>query len=187
LRSNLFPACLLAALVVSCQTRPYAPPPRAALVESVEVEVGHFAGRPEAHAIVRGQLSSTAAQLVESRQSRVERQLVLEVREQTPRGANLLGDLGESRPFETRIPIEILGLDPGPILLHANGHVVEFEIPALQAEPVGTGEAASLPAGIALVDEFIPIEDTVSAGGNLRGVRIGGPARRPQPDAMTDP
>ncbi len=85
------------------------------MVDSVEVEVGaNSPGVPEAYAIVKGRLSSSAAQLIDARQSRVDRTLVLEVLEQTPRGATLLPDLAQSPPFETRIPIEILDLNPGP-------------------------------------------------------------------------
>ncbi len=172
-------AFLLPSLVVSCQVKPYAPPPRLTLVESVEVEVRDFEGRPEAYAMVRGRLSSSAAQLIDARQSRVDRTLIIEVMEQTPRGANLLPDLGESPPFETRIPVEILGLEPGPVTLYANGIGTAFEIPTPRAELAIPGAPALLPAGITLVDEFIPLEETVPLGGNLRGVRIGGPVRSP--------
>lgn len=152
-------ASWLSLWVVSCQTTPYAPPPQAALVESVEVEVRDFQGRPEAYALVKGRLSTGAAQLVDARQSRTDGLLLLEVLEQTPRGANLLADLAESPPFETRIPIELLGLDPGPQLLHVNGVEARFEIPPLQAVLVSSSVALQTPPGVALIDEFIPIED----------------------------
>jgi len=150
-------------LAVSCQgVKPYAPLPQQARVESVEVEVRSFEGRPEAYAIVKGRLSTSAAQLIDARQSRVERSLVIEVLEQTPRGANLLPDLTEAPPFEKRIPIEILGLEPGPCLLYVNGIATSFEIPPLQAGLVSEipGPAAYAPT-VTLVDEFIPIEDAV--------------------------
>lgn len=185
---------MLVLQAAACQTRPYAPPPQAAQVESLEVVVGHFAGRPEAQAIVRGRLSSSAAQLVESRQSRDGRSLVLEVLEQTPRGAQPLPDLAESPPFETRVPIEILGLEPGPVVLHANGHSAEFEIPHLHAEPTVAEVPQARSRAITLVDEFVAPAEERSSGGNLRRLRFGGssqtasqPVSQPaSTDAMTD-
>lgn len=157
------PLLLPALLAVSCQgVKPYAPLPQQARVESVEVEVRSFEGRPEAYAVVKGRLSTSAAQLIDPRQSRVERSLIIEVLEQTPRGANLLPDLTEAPPFEKRIPIEILGLEPGPCLLYVNGIATSFEIPPLQAALASEipGPAAYAPS-VTLVDEFIPIEDAV--------------------------
>jgi hypothetical protein len=149
-------------LMISCQVKPYAPLPQQARVEGVEVEVRSFEGRPEAYAIVKGHLSSSAAQLVDPRQSRVERSLVIEVLEQTPRGANLLPDLTAAPPFETRIPIEILGLEPGPCLLYVNGIATSFEVPSLQATPTTQASpVAAYPSAVTLVDEFIPIEEAV--------------------------
>lgn len=149
-------------LMVSCQVKPYAPLPQQARVESVEVEVRSFEGRPEAYAIVKGHLTSSAAQLVDSRQSRVERSLMIEVLEQTPRGANLLPNLTTAPAFETRVPIEILGLEPGPCLLYVNGIATSFEVPSIQATPTTqTSALAAYPSAVTLVDEFIPIEDAV--------------------------
>lgn len=149
-------------LIISCQVKPYAPLPQQAKVESVEVEVRSFEGRPEAYAIVKGHLSTSAAQLVDPRQSRVERSLLIEVLEQTPRGANLLPDLTAAPPFETRVPIEILGLEPGPCLLYVNGIATSFEVPSLQATlATGASPVAAYPSSVTLVDEFIPIEEAV--------------------------
>lgn len=150
----------LFSLVVSCQGKPpYAPAPRPVVVESVAVEVGEFGGRPDVFAVVAGRLSSTAALLVDPRQSREGQVISLEVLEQTPRPAMVLTDLGESPPFETRIPIGTLGLEPGRYSLAVNGLLAEFEIPPLQANLLVPGEKPepSDPA-IVLVDEFIPIE-----------------------------
>lgn len=180
---GLLPVCLL----VSCQVKPYAPPPRPAMVESVEVEVGEFAGRPEAHALVKGRLSSTVAQLIDARQSRVDRTLVLEVLEQTPRGAVPLPDLAQAPSFETRIPIELLGLEPGPCLLYANGIAVPFEIPPLQAVIASVDPVAYRTPAITLVDEFIPIEDTVPLSSGIRAVAPGGEVRGPLLTPMTAP
>lgn len=178
---GLLPLCLL----VSCQVKPYAPPPQVATVESVEVEIGEFAGRPEAYALVKGRLSSSAAQLIDARQSRVDRTLVLEVLEQTPRGATLLPDLAQSPPFETRIPIEILGLEPGPCLLYANGIEVPFEIPPLQAVVASVDPVMNRTSAVTLVDEFIPIEDTVPLSSGIRsiapGAEVHGPILTPLP------
>jgi hypothetical protein len=149
-------------LMVSCQVKPYAPLPQQARVESVDVEVRSFEGRPEAYAVVKGYLSSSAAQLVDPRQSRVERSLMIEVLEQTPRGANLLPDLTTAPPFETRVPIEILGLEPGPCLLYVNGIATSFEVPLLQATlATPVTPAVPHPSAVTLVDEFIPIEEAV--------------------------
>lgn len=166
---------LPALLAVSCQgVKPYAPLPQQARVESVEVEIRSFEGRPEAYAVVKGRLSTSAAQLIDPRQSRVERSLVIEVLEQTPRGANLLPDLTEAPPFEKRIPIEILGLEPGPCLLYVNGIATSFEIPPLQAALASEipGPANYAPT-VTLIDEFIPIEDAVP-GTALPGVATPG-------------
>lgn len=148
-------------LAVSCQVKPpYAPPPQTAVVESVEVEVVDFEGRPDVYALVKGRLSTTVAILVDAKQSREERTLFLEVLEQTPRGAVVLTDLAESPPFETRIPIETLGLVPGSYTLNANGILVEFEIPQIHATLLVDGATpAARNSAITLVDEFIPIED----------------------------
>jgi hypothetical protein len=171
----LLPLCLL----VSCQMKPYAPPPQPVTVEQVEVEVGEFAGRPEAVAVVKGRLSSSVAQLIDARQSRVDRTLVLEVLEQTPRGATLLPDLAQSPPFETRIPIEILGLEPGPCLLYANGIEVPFEIPPLQAVLASVDPVMNRTPAVTLVDEFIPIEDTVPLSSGIRAVAPGAEVQGP--------
>lgn len=155
-----FSLFVLGLLAVACQVKPYAPPPQAVSVESVEVEVTEFSGRPEVYALVKGHLSTTAAQLADTRQSRTERTLFVEVLEQTPRGASLMPDLGESPPFQTRVSVEILGLEPGPCLLHVNGIEVPFEIPLPRATL--TSAVPSEPASpITLLDEFIPIEDAV--------------------------
>ena len=157
----------LGLLAVACQVKPYAPPPQAVEVESIETEVTEFSGRPEVYALVKGHLSTSAAQLVDTRQSRTERTLFVEVLEQTPRGASPMPDLGESPPFQTRIPVEILGLEPGPCLLNVNGFEVPFEIPLPRATL-----ASAAPSGpvspITLLDEFIPIEDAEpAASGNI--------------------
>jgi hypothetical protein len=148
-------------LAVSCQVKPpYAPPPQPAVVESVEVAVIDFEGRPDVYATVKGRLSTTVAILVDAKQSREERTLFLEVLEQTPRGAVVLTDLAESPPFETRIPIETLGLEPGRYTLNANGILTEFEIPQIHATLLVDGAApARRDSAITLVDEFIPIEE----------------------------
>ncbi len=150
----------LCLLTVSCQVKPYAPLPLAALVESVDVEVRDFEGRPEAYARVNGRLSSSAAQLVDTKQSRDGRTIILEVLEQTPRGANLLPDLAMAPPFSTRIPVELLGLNPGPCLLITNGIQTPFVIPGLHATLLGEGDVSpARESAISLVDEFIPIEE----------------------------
>lgn len=147
---------------VSCQViKPYAPPPQKALVESVEVEIREFAGRPEAYAIIKGRLTSNAAQLVDPKQSRIDNSLYIEVLEQTPRDAALLPNLSQAPPFQTRIPVELLGLEPGSYVLNANGLETTFEIPPLHAGLVSEiPDVPEAPSAIKLVDEFIPIEES---------------------------
>jgi hypothetical protein len=148
-------------LMISCQVSSYAPLPQQARVESIEVELRCVEGRPVAYAIVKGHLSSSGAQLVDPRQSRVERSLIIEVLEQTPRRANLLQTLSAAPPFETGVPIEILGLEPGPCLLYVNGIATSFEVPSHQALLALGSSPAAHPATVTLVDEFIPIEEAV--------------------------
>ena len=144
----------------SCQVlKPYAPPPQKALVESVEVELREFAGRPEAHAVVKGRLTSNVAQLVDSKQSRIDSTLYIDVMEQTPRDAALLPNLSMAPPFQTRIPIELLGLEPGEYTLSANGITTTFEIPTLYAAPASFGEESQDSSSIEILDEFVPIEE----------------------------
>ncbi len=158
LRIILFISSLLA---VSCQVEPYAPPAVPATVETAEVEIRFFAGRPDAIVTVTGTLSSSAAMLVDPKQFRDGKTLFIEVLEQTPRGASLLPDLGATPAFKTRIPIELLGTEgPGVYTLDTNGLLTTFEIPEIQAT-VSTGEEtpAEYDSRIKLVDEFIPIEE----------------------------
>ncbi|NNE90510.1 MAG: hypothetical protein HKN23_02585 [Verrucomicrobiales bacterium] len=110
----------------SCGPDPYAPPPVAAQVDSVRVEVKEFAGRPDVVAHVRGRLSTAAAELVDAIQSRRGYHLYIEVREQTPRdrvSAQVLV------PFQQKIPVETTGLTPGVYILDVNGVQARVEIP----------------------------------------------------------
>lgn len=152
-------------LGLSCQVKPpYAPPPRPAIVESVAVEVIDFEGRPDVFAAVKGRLSSSAAILVDAKQSRAGQILYVEILEQTPRATTILTDLAESPPFETRIPIGTLGLEPGRYTLEINGLLTEFEIPQLHATLLVSGGSSGAPdPAIVLVDEFIPIKEVGSA------------------------
>tara|TARA_R110002096_G_scaffold45372_9_gene121900 strand:- start:1213 stop:1671 length:459 start_codon:yes stop_codon:yes gene_type:complete len=141
--------------------KPYAPPPQSAKVETVEVNIREFQGRPEAYAKVKGRLTSSAAQLVDAKQSREDKVLHLEVLEQTPRGASLLPDLAQSPPFESRIALDLLGLDPGSYILEANGIETPFEIPPIRAESVsGEYVVSNNHPTVPMVDELVPIEDT---------------------------
>ncbi|MEM9017850.1 MAG: hypothetical protein AAGC68_12615 [Verrucomicrobiota bacterium] len=158
---RILPTTLLAALLVSCQAKPYAPPPQKAVVDSVDVEYREFQGRPEAIATVKGQLTTVAAQLVDAKQSREGNRLYLEVMEQTPRGASLLTDLSSVPPFQQRIPLDLLGLAPGTYLVSANGIETTFELPPLRAEAVGQEQPANRTVSDReFVDEFIDIEDS---------------------------
>jgi hypothetical protein len=114
----------------SCQSTPYAPPSTPAIVQSVKIEVSNFHGRPDVYADVKGRLSSNAAQLVDVKQSRGKGNLLLiQVNEQTP-----LGGTGTNKvpypPFQTRVPIEVLGLYPGQVyLVDVNGCRTQFQMP----------------------------------------------------------
>ena len=141
--------------------KPYAPPPQQVVVESVEITLRDFHGRPEAYAEVEGLLTSSAAQLVDAKQSREGRTLFIEVLEQTPRGASLLPDLAQNSPFTTKIPIELLGLEPGSYILSTNGIEAPLVVPAIQAESIPSQYVDShdqVPNE--LTNELVPIEDT---------------------------
>ena len=127
----LFLACLIGlVLTAGCRTVPYAPPPQKATVEKVEVTVSDFYGRPDVFATISGRLSSNAAQLVDVEQSRgPDQNLVLLVKEQTPRGGVSTNRI-PNPPFQTRVPLEVLGLTPGQIYtVSANGVQTQFEMP----------------------------------------------------------
>lgn len=151
------------AALSSCQVQPYAPPPQKALVESVEVQIKDFEGRPDAQAVVKGRMSSNVAQLVDHKQSRDGDRLYIDVLEQTPRGATLIPNLTDASPFQTTIPIELTGLDPGVYTVSANGIETTLEIPQLRAEAAEGEYLAATPAAAPseMSDEFIAIEDSV--------------------------
>ncbi|MDF1850364.1 MAG: hypothetical protein P1U85_05970 [Verrucomicrobiales bacterium] len=156
----------LTGFLVSCQVQPYAPPPQKVTVESVEVKVTEFHGRPEVYAIVKGFLTTSAAQLVDTKQSRDGRTIYLEVREQTPRGANLLSGLTASPPFEKQVPLELIGLPPGSYRLVANEIQTVFTIPTPVASrpshnAVGYPVAGEVGSPESVEDgEWIDLEDT---------------------------
>lgn len=150
----------------SCQVQPYAPPPQKAFVETLEVQIKDFEGRPDAQAVVSGRMSSNVAQLVDHQQSRDGDRLYIDVLEQTPRGATLVPNLTDSAPFQTIIPIDLLGLEPGVYTVSANGIETTLEIPTLRAEAtegeyLAATSTSSTTAPPEVVDEFIAIEDSV--------------------------
>lgn len=103
------------------------------MVQQVDVQVSDFYGRPDIYADIKGRLSSNAAQLVDTKQSRGKGNVIyVEVYEQTP-----LGGTGTNRvpnpPFQTRIPLEVAGLKPGQVyVVDANGAKTHFRMPMLQ-------------------------------------------------------
>ena len=117
-------------ILVSCQTTPYAPPPQQAKVETIKVAISDFHGRPDIVATIQGNLSSNAAQLVDVKQSRGPGNvLIVEVREQTPRGGISTNKI-PNPPFQTRVPLEVLGLEPNrTYVVDANGVRTEFTMP----------------------------------------------------------
>ena len=134
---KIYPVFLLICIgLAGCKTTPYAPPPELVTVESISIEIEDFHGRPDAYATIKGRLSSNAAQLVDCEQYRKANVLYLEVQEQTPRGTKPT-NLVPNPPFQTRIPLEILGLRPGNFyIVDANGVKTEFQIPGgYQAPP----------------------------------------------------
>lgn len=170
--SILMVAAMFSGGLVSCQTaKTYAPEARPAVVDSVEVKSGEFEGRPEAVAVVSGIYSSSAAQLVDSKQSRDGNMLYLEVREQTPRDAIISPTSTGSPSFETKIPIELLGLEPGEYIVSVNGVEAPLTVPAIQAEPFSGREvrASRERPPVQIVDEFIAIEDTGIVSGASAG------------------
>jgi len=121
--------------LAGCKTTPYAPPPIHVLVQSVKIEATDFHGRPDVYADIKGRLTSNAAQLVDIKQSRGKGNLlVIEVFEQTP-----LGSTGTNKvphpPFQTRVPLEVLGLTPGQAyLVDVNGFKTQFQMPDGESE-----------------------------------------------------
>lgn len=117
-------------LLVSCATNSYAPRLKKAKVEAVSVEIKSFQGRPDAYAIIKGRFSNGAAQLADASQYRDGKELHISVMERTPRGVtSSSSDLGASPPFESRVPIETLGLPAGKYTVDANGVTAIMEIP----------------------------------------------------------
>lgn len=119
-------------VLTGCQTTAgsFVPPAKPAMVESVEVFVTDFHGRPDVYADIRGRLSSNAAKLTDVQQARGKGNvLFLEVRELTPRGVESTNRVPHP-PFQTRVPVEVLGLAPGrTYVLVANGVATQFTMP----------------------------------------------------------
>ena len=153
----LFASAVLAA---GCQVKPYAPPPQKADVETVEIKLSDFHGRPEATAIVSGRLTSSAAQLVDAEQTREGNVIYVAVMEQTPRGAALLPDLTLSPQYQTRIQLDLLGLTPGTYTVSVNDVLAELEVPSIQATASNGNIASANPDTGELTNALIPIEDT---------------------------
>lgn|GEM_PF-731547 len=166
---------LLVLLVVSCTSKPYAPPPQKARVDGLEVILHNFQGRLEAYALVQGRLSSSVAQLVDAEQYREGNILFVDVLEQTPRGA--LGELSVTGPppFQTRIPIEILGLRPGEYIVHANGIESTLEIPR-SIEAIASYDGFQVPGA-----EATPVIPPVPRSAISDAVGTGFPASSPPP------
>ena len=138
---------LLGLLLLSgCQTTAgsYVPPAKPAMVESVDVFVTDFHGRPDVYADIKGRLSSNAAKLTDVQQFRGKGNLLfLEVSELTPRGVESTNRVPHP-PFQTRVPVEILGLAPGQTyVLVANGVVTHFTMPGGEEEEEIAGYMAS--------------------------------------------
>ncbi len=114
---------------------PYAPPAVPVLVQSVEIDTTEFHGRPDVYADIKGRLSSNAAQLVDIKQSRGKGNLLMvEVNEQTPRGSTGTNKV-PNPPFQTRVPLEVLGLMPGQkYLVDVNGFKTQFQMPVPECD-----------------------------------------------------
>ncbi len=146
---SLIGAMLAAVLLPSCKSttqqlglgmrnggNPYGQKTRKVKVDSVEVEFRWFQGRPDAYAVVKGQLSSSVAQLAEVKQSRKGSSLIIDIRESTPFGTSAPeGEEKMPKPFTRKIPIEILGLPAGKYPILANGVSGFLEIPENFQDP----------------------------------------------------
>lgn len=150
----------LAVLATGCQVKPYAPPPQKADVETVEINLSNFHGRPEATAVVSGRLTSSAAQLVDAEQTREGNIVYVAIMEQTPRGAALLPDLTMSPQYQTSIQLDLLGLTPGTYTVSVNDVLAELEIPSIEATTSNGNIASTNPDTSELTNALIPIEDT---------------------------
>ncbi|MDB4662552.1 hypothetical protein OAE61_02850 [Verrucomicrobiales bacterium] len=119
-------------------TGPYIAPPKPAEVHTVDVEIREFGGRPDAYALVEGNLSNGNAQLVDAQQRREGYRLFIEVREQTPRGAGVSAET--LKPFKQKIPIETIGLTPGVYILNVNGVEKRLDLPSAASLNTNRGE-----------------------------------------------
>ena len=110
-------------------------------------------GRPDIFATIRGKLSSNAAQLVDVKQSRGPGNvLIVEVKEQTPRGGISTNKI-PNPPFQTRVPLEVLGLEPNQVyVVDANGVRTEFMMPG--ADETAGYLASSSSTGLEIPTDF---------------------------------
>ncbi len=106
------------------------------MVEEVEIVTEYFEGRVDYFVVVKGRLTSSVALLVDAKQSRDGQMLYIEVMEQTPRGAVAITspDITGPPPFESRLPLETLGLLPGSYIVDANGIQVPLVIEEVSEE-----------------------------------------------------
>lgn len=146
---TMTPPCLrllFFALLASCQTtKPFMPSAQPVTVRSVTVETRDFYGRTDVFADIRGTLSSNAAQLADVEQFRSKGNLlILKVMEQTARGEEGSNKMPRP-PFQTRVPLETLGLEPGrPYIVSANGVETTFTMPVIgEEEPLEMPEPES--------------------------------------------
>lgn len=135
---NRFSIAIAAAVsllvLIGCATKPVAPPPSPARIETLNVFSGEFQGKIEAYADVSGHLANGASQLIEPRQWREGYRLYIEVNEQLPAG-EVASDMAAQVPFQRRIPIEITGLAPGVYIVNVNGKEEHLEIDGLGHRP----------------------------------------------------
>ena len=147
-------------LATGCQVKPNAPPPQKADVETVEINLSDFHGRPEATAVVSGRLTSSAAQLADAEQTREGNIIYVAIMQQTPRGAALLPNLTMSSRYQTTIQLDLLGLTPGTYTVSVNDVLAELEIPSIQTTTSNGSIASANPDTSELTNALIPIEDT---------------------------
>ena len=124
---------------MGCQTTrksvSFIPASKRVVVESINVEVTDFHGRPDVFATLTGRLSSNVAQLVDVEQTRGKgNTLYFHVVEKTPQGASATNKV-PNPPFQTRVPVDVLGLVPGQTYtVIANGVEDQFTMPSVVSD-----------------------------------------------------
>ncbi|MEO0416118.1 MAG: hypothetical protein AAF226_14320, partial [Verrucomicrobiota bacterium] len=123
-------------------------------VEAVRVEVKTFNGMPEATAVVRGRLSREGSVLVDAQQFREDGTLFIEVLEHVPNGGqnrveSVSSEAARAKlPFQSRIPVNVLGLERGRVYtVDTNGVLSKLRLPT-EAEIYGSSSVSTVDPSI---------------------------------------